>query len=192
MAVQSVMLPLGTPLPQFSLPDAVSGATFSSEDFAGKPLLLTVICNHCPFVVHVKEELVRVGKELAAQGFSVVAVSSNDVSTYPSDGPEKMKADAEEYGYPFPYLFDESQALAQALHAMCTPEFYLFDAQGTLTYRGRLDGSTPGNGVPVTGSELRQAAAALLAGSAPVEPQHPSIGCSVKWKQGNVPAYFET
>jgi peroxiredoxin len=184
------MLPLGSPLPTFSLPDAVSGDTISSESLAGKPVLLTVICNHCPFVVHIKEELVRVGNELAQKGVAMVAISSNDVSTHPTDGPEQMKADAEKYGYPFPYVFDESQVLAQTLRAMCTPEFYLFDSEGKLVYRGRLDASSPGNGLPVTGDELRAAVDALLSGKAPIEPQHPSRGCSVKWKEGNVPGYF--
>lgn len=191
MAVTSAMLPLGTVLPTFSLDDTVSGETISSRDLAGKPALLTLICNHCPFVVHVKEELVRVGKELDEKGVAMVAISSNDVSTHPTDGPDQMKADAKKYGYPFPYVYDESQALAQALRAMCTPEFYLFDADGKLTYRGRLDASSPGNGLPVTGNELRAAVDALLSGKPPVHPQHPSMGCSVKWKEGNVPGYFD-
>ncbi len=189
MAVTSTMLPLGTPLPEFALPDVVSGATVFSADMAGKPTLLMVICNHCPYVVRMKAELARLGREILERGVGVLAISANDAGRYPDDGPAQMKADAEGFEYPFPYLFDEQQTVASALQAMCTPEFYLFDADGKLTYRGRFDDSTPGNGKPVTGADLMGAVAALLSGAPPVDSQFPSMGCSVKWKPGRVPSY---
>lgn len=189
MAVTSTMLPLGTKMPAFSLTDVVSGDTVSSSSLAGKSTLLMVICNHCPFVVRMKAELAEYCREFSGRGVSVVALSSNDATKYPADGPEQMKADAEKFGYPFPYLYDEKQEVAAALEAMCTPEFYLFDEAGKLTYRGRLDDSTPGNGKEVTGADLKSAVEALLSGAPPIQPQLPSMGCSVKWKPGREPSY---
>ena len=176
------MLPLGTSLPGFSLVNATTGELVESASLGGVPVLLTVICNHCPYVVRIKDALAELGRETAAQGVKMVAISSNDAVTYPADGPAAMKADAEKYGYTFPYLFDETQDLARALQAMCTPEFYLFDAAGQLTYRGRLDASSPGNQEPCDGKELRAAITALLSGAPPIEPQLPSRGCSIKWR----------
>lgn len=179
----STMLDLGTPAPDFSLPDSFSGRTVSLGDFAGQPLLVMFISNHCPFVLHVREELRALGRDYPGR---VVAIASNDISTHPQDGPLKMK----EEGYPFPYLFDESQAVAKAYRAACTPDFFLFDGEHRLVYRGQLDGSRPGNGIPVTGSDLRAAFAAVLAGSPVSGEQKPSLGCNIKWKKGNEPGYY--
>lgn len=184
------MLPLGSRLPEFSLPDSASGALFSSAMLQGRPALLMVLCNHCPYVVHIKRELPRLTQDFIDRGVGVVALSANDVEKYPADGPAQMKADAEVFGYPFPYLYDEEQTLAAALQAACTPEFYLFGADGKLFYRGRLDNSTPGNGKDVTGLELSSAVDALLSGAPPIEPQFPSMGCSLKWKADRVPGYL--
>lgn len=189
MAVQSNMIPLGTQMPQFSLVDVVSGSPFASTSLAKRNSLICVICNHCPYVVRMKEQFAGLSRNLIARGINVVAVSANDVTTHPEDGPEYMKVDAQKFSYPFPYLYDEDQELAAALGAMCTPEFYLFDAQGELVYRGRLDDSTPGNGKPVTGADLKRAVDALLSGEPPIEPQLPSMGCSVKWKADRLPAH---
>ena len=185
------MLALGTDAPDFSLPDTVSGATVSLSDYADKTgLLVMFICNHCPYVKHVREELARLGKDYADSALGIVAISSNDVDAFPADSPEAMKAEAEEFGYVFPYLFDESQAVAAAYTAMCTPDFFLFGPDKTLVYRGRLDESRPDSGIPVTGADLRAAIDAVLAGETVPEEQLPSMGCSIKWKPGNTPAYF--
>ena len=189
MAASSSMLALGTPLPSFSLPDVTTGQVISSATLRGAITIVAFICNHCPYVVHVQRELARLGLHAAEHGVKMVAVSSNDVSAYPEDGPEQMAAEARRAGYPFPYLYDESQTVARAFAAVCTPELYLFDASGTLRYRGRLDDSTPKNGRPVTGRDARAAVDALLAGAEPSTEQHPSIGCSIKWKAGNEPSY---
>lgn len=179
----STMLELGTKAPEFSLPDSASGKIFSLQQFSGKPLLVMFISNHCPFVLHVREELKALGRDYAGM---VVAIGSNDISTHPADGPDKMPAE----GYPFPYLFDQTQAVAKSYQAACTPDFFLFDKAHRLAYRGQLDGSRPGNGVPVSGSDLRAAFDALIAG-APVNPeQKPSLGCNIKWKAGNEPSYY--
>ena len=188
MAVTSQMLALGTPLPAFSLPDTVSSRTVSSAELTGKPSVVMFICNHCPYVKHIQSGLTAFGRTCAEQGVAVVAISSNDPATYPDDAPDKMKAEAKEAGYPFPYLFDESQAVAKAFNAACTPELYIFDAQGKLAYRGQFDEARPKNSVPVTGADARRAIEALLAGKAPNPDQKPSIGCSIKWKPGNAPA----
>ncbi|HET6425928.1 MAG TPA: thioredoxin family protein [Planctomycetaceae bacterium] len=186
----STMLPLGTKAPAFSLPN-VDGKTVSLADFAGsKGLLVMFICNHCPFVKHLRDALAAFGKEYQAKGLKVVAISSNDVATHPDDGPEQMKAEAKSAGYTFPYLFDESQAVAQAYKAACTPDFFLFDANMALVYRGQFDNSRPGNGKPVTGADLRTAADRVLSGQSPLIEQRPSIGCNIKWKTGAEPAYF--
>lgn len=185
------MLQLGTEAPDFNLVDTVSGDKFSLGDYAEKRALLVMfISNHCPYVKHVRGELARLGADYNDSDLGVVAICSNDVENYPDDSPEAMKAEAETHGYPFPYLFDEDQSVAAAYRAMCTPDFFLFDGDRKLVYRGRLDESRPDSGIPVTGRELRAAIEAVLAdGEVPAD-QHPSMGCSIKWKPGNQPAYF--
>lgn len=182
----SSMLPLGTPLPSFRLPDP-SGRIYASADFAGAPLLVMVLCNHCPYVKHVAAGVAEFAREYGAKGLAMVAINPNDAEAYPDDAPPRMAEEAKRRGYVFPYLCDESQAVAKALAAACTPEFYLFDREGRLAYRGRFDGSTPGNDVPVTGGELRAACDAVLAGRPAPTEQRPSVGCSIKWKAGNAP-----
>ena len=186
----STMLPLGTAAPDFSLPN-LDGRLLSLGDVAGeKETVVMFICNHCPFVKHVADQLAVLGRDYLPRGIGVVAISSNDVSTHPADSPEQMVHEAEERGYLFSYLYDETQEVAQAYHAACTPDFYLFDAGRALVYRGQLDPSRPGSDVPVTGSDLRAAIEALLAGQPPVAEQIPSLGCNIKWKPGNEPPYF--
>jgi len=185
----SQMLPLGTAAPDFSLPDT-DGNAVSLADFSGKPLLVAFICNHCPFVIHVRECLAKLGSEYQSKGVAVVGISSNDVSTHPGDSPEKMRDEKAGAGYTFPYLYDESQEVAKAYSAACTPDFFLFDADHKLVYRGQLDDSRPDGGIPVTGEDLRGALDALLAGESIPSEQKPSIGCNIKWKAGNEPAYF--
>jgi len=185
------MLALGTEAPDFSLPDTVSGETISLADVAGHDgVLVMFICNHCPYVRHVRSELARLGEDYADSGIGMVAISSNDISAYPTDSPEAMKAEAEQHGYRFPYLYDEEQTAAAAYSAMCTPDFFLFDSDLRLVYRGRLDASRPNSGIPVTGEDLRAAMDALIAGEPISDEQFPSMGCSIKWKSGNQPAYF--
>ena len=178
----STMLPLGTRAPDFTLPDTVSGASLSRDAARGPAgLLVMFICNHCPYVQHVNAELVRLGREVAPKGLGVVAISSNDVAAYPEDAPDAMREHAARAGYPFPYLYDATQDVARAYAAACTPDFFLFDRALHLVYRGRLDDSTPGNGRPLTGRDLRDAIDALLAGR-PIGPdQQPSMGCNIKW-----------
>ena len=179
----SNMLPLGTEAPDFSLPDTVSGKELSLADVAGSTgTLVMFICNHCPFVKHVDGELVRLSKDYASKGIGFVAISSNDVENYPQDGPALMKQEAAKVGYDFPYLYDESQDVAKAYDAACTPDFYLFDGRKRLVYRGQIDGSRPGNGHPVNGEDMREALDALIAGTALPEEQRPSLGCNIKWK----------
>jgi peroxiredoxin len=183
------MLPLGTSAPDFHLPDA-SGRIVSRDQFASSPALLVMfLCNHCPYVKHVAEEVVRLASEYQARGVAVVAISSNDVAQYPEDGPAQMAEVAAAMGATFPYLYDESQDVAKAYHAACTPDFFLFDADRRLVYRGQLDGARPGNDVPVTGRDLRAALDAVGAGERVPEPQLPSLGCSIKWKPGNEPVF---
>jgi len=183
----STMLELGTRAPQFSLP-GTDGKTVSLDDFAkAQALLVMFLCNHCPYVKHVQSGLAKVTADLAKRGVGVVAISSNDVSTHPDDSPELMKVEKERAGYVFPYLYDESQKVAQAYHAACTPDFFLFDAARKLVYRGQMDSSRPGNGVEVTGEDLRAAVDALLAGKPVAKEQRPSIGCGIKWKPGMEP-----
>lgn len=185
----SQMLPLGTPAPSFSLPDP-SGALHSLDDASGSQAYLVMfICNHCPFVIHVADELARIGKDFQAKNVAVFAINSNDAKNYPTDGPKPMREMSAERGYTFPYLIDAEQNVAKAYHAACTPDFYLFDANRKLVYRGQLDGSRPGNSVPVDGRDLRRALNAALAGEPVPEDQVPSIGCSIKWIAGNGPAY---
>jgi peroxiredoxin len=184
---------LGMALPPFALPDTTRpGQTVRDSDFAGAPAVLVMfICNHCPFVVHVRAELARLGRDYRARGVAVVAISSNDVQAYPDDSPERMALEARAAGYEFPYLFDESQQVARAFRAACTPDFFLFDAKRRLFYRGQLDDSRPtkyvGRDIPVTGRDLRAAVEAVLAGEPAPEPQLPSMGCNIKWKPGNEP-----
>jgi len=186
------MLDLGTPLPSFSLPD-FNGKVVSDADFKGsKALLVAFICEHCPFVRHVRSEFARFAKEYDAKGLKVVAIMSNSIEEFPQDGPEGMKKEAQEAGYVFPYLFDKDQNVAKAFKAACTPDLFLFDSNRRLVYRGQFDGSRPKNNVPVTGADLRAAADAVLSGNAPSETQRPSMGCNIKWYPGNEPAYFTT
>ncbi len=186
----STMLPLGTEAPNFSLPDC-DGQMVSREDFRGRQgLLVMFICNHCPYVKHVAPELARLADEYQSRGVGVVAISSNDVASHPEDSPEMMKREAAQQGYHFPYLYDESQSVAQAYKAACTPDFYLFDGDLKLVYRGQLDDTRPKQGVDPHGADLRAALDALLAGQALPEQQKPSIGCNIKWKSGAEPQYF--
>lgn len=174
----------GTEAPSFTLPDTVSGKALKLSDLKGTHgTAIFFICNHCPFVLHVNEELVRMAKEYAEKGIAFVAISSNDVETHPQDGPEFMKAHAVEQGYPFPYLYDESQEVAKAYDAKCTPDLYLFDAGLRSVYHGQLDDSRPGNEIPVSGKDFRNAMDQLLAGNDPIAEQKPSIGCGIKWKK---------
>lgn len=182
-ATSSTMLPIGTSAPDFELPDTVSGKTLSLTELAGeKGTLVMFICNHCPYVKHVNAELVRIAEEYQKQGVSFIAISANDVENYPDDAPDKMKEHAAKEGYPFPYLYDESQEVAKAYQAACTPDFFLFDAAKKCFYRGQLDRSRPKNDIPVTGVDLRNALNILLMGGKPPEKQVPSIGCNIKWK----------
>lgn len=179
----SNMLPLGTQAPDFELFDTVSGTHLSLEDLKGpKGTVIMFICNHCPFVIHVNEQLVAIANSYKQRGIGFAAISSNDIVNYPQDAPELMKETAQRLGYPFPYLYDETQEIARAYDAACTPDFYLFDRALSLVYRGQLDHSRPGNGIPVTGSDLRAALEHLLKGEKIPEPQKPSIGCNIKWK----------
>ncbi len=186
----STMLPLGTEAEDFSLTN-IDGRTLSFADVAGeRGTVLMFICNHCPFVKHVANELAAIGYEYMPKGVGMVAINSNDVSAHPADSPEQMIHESEQRGYSFPYLFDETQEVAKAYGAACTPDFYLFDGNHKLVYRGQLDGSRPDSGVPVTGEDLRKAIDALLESRSLPQPQHPSIGCNIKWRPGNEPQYF--
>ncbi|HSM59585.1 MAG TPA: thioredoxin family protein [Longimicrobiales bacterium] len=187
----STMTPLGTRVPDFSLPEPATGRTVSRSDFAGAPGLLVIfMCNHCPFVKHVANELARFGREYGQKGLAIVGISANDPATHPADGPAEMAKEVEKRGYTFPYLFDESQDVAKAFRAACTPDFFLYDAHGALAYRGQFDDSRPSLDVPVTGRDLRAACDAVLAGATPDPDQRPSLGCNIKWRVGNAPDYF--
>jgi peroxiredoxin len=180
----SAMLPLGTKAPQFRLPDP-HGKLVSSEDFQGAPALLVVfLCNHCPYVKHVQSTFAALAKEYQARGARIVGISSNDIEAFPEDGPEKMAEEIVSAGYAFPYLYDESQEVAQVFRAACTPDFFLFDRDARLVYRGQFDGSRPKNNVPVTGADLRAALDAVLEGRPVSRDQRPSVGCNIKWKDG--------
>jgi len=186
----STMLPLGTQAPSFSLPDTEGNQVLLS-DFAGSQALLIVfMCNHCPYVKHVAEQLKTLSDDYMSRGVAVVGISSNDADKYPEDAPAAMADEKAARGYPFPYLFDGDQSVAQAYAAACTPDFYLFDGDMKLVYRGQLDSSRPKTDIPVTGEDLRAALDAVLAGQAPSGQQTPSIGCNIKWKEGNEPPYF--
>ncbi len=186
----STMLPLGTVAPPFRLPD-VDGKLVSLNDFVGKKGLVVIfMCNHCPFVKHVAPEIVRVSKDYQAQGIGFVGISSNDVEHYPEDAPDKMKQEAAMQGYSFPYLYDADQSIAKAYRAACTPDFFVFNAEFQLVYRGQLDDSRPKSDRPLNGQDLRSALDQLIAGQAVSGDQKPSIGCNIKWKQGAEPEYF--
>jgi peroxiredoxin len=185
----STMLPLGTPALDFSLPDT-DGRIVTLSDFKDAPALLVIfMCNHCPYVQHVRAELARMCRDFQARGVAVVGINSNDVTDYPDDSPDRMREEVVDAGYTFPYLYDESQEVAQAYEAACTPDFFLFDKQRRLVYRGQMDDSRPGNGKPVTGADLRAAVNALLTGRPIPEDQRPSMGCNIKWKHSNEPAH---
>jgi len=188
----STMLPLGTAAPEFSLPDTVSGKTMTLASVAGKKALLVIfLCNHCPYVKHLKSGLAQLGKDYAGRDLAIVGISANDPVSHPDDAPAKLAADAKASGYAFPVLFDETQKVAQSYQASCTPDFFVFDAARKLAYRGQFDDSRPGNGKPVTGSDLRAALDAVLDGKPAASKQQPSIGCNIKWRAGNEPAYFK-
>ncbi|MEM8835216.1 MAG: thioredoxin family protein [Planctomycetota bacterium] len=180
-------LEIGSQAPDFSLPN-IDGADVSLRDFAGKPVVVMFICNHCPFVKHLADALASFGRDVQSKGVGVVAISSNDVENYPDDSPEKMKEEAERVGYTFPYVFDESQDVAKQYHAACTPDFFVLDASHRLAYAGQFDDARPGNEEPVTGNDLRHAVNAVLNGETPGRGK-PSIGCNIKWKPGNAPTY---
>ncbi|MFM8704735.1 MAG: thioredoxin family protein [Planctomycetia bacterium] len=188
----STMLPLGTQAPAFELPNIDGRLVSLAEAAGGKGTVVMFICNHSPFVKHVADQLAALGRDYLPRGVRFVAISSNDVSSHPADSPEQMVREAEERGYPFPYLYDETQEVAKAYHAACTPDFYLFDAGRSLVYRGQLDASRPGSDIPVTGGDLRAAIDSLLAGRPPVADQKPSIGCNIKWKAGHEPPSFHS
>jgi peroxiredoxin len=179
----STMISLGTKAPEFTLPDTVSGKNLSLQNLKSeKGTLIMFICNHCPFVKHVNAELVKLASDYIPKGISFIAISSNDVSTHPDDSPDKMKQVAKELGYPFPYLYDESQNVARTYDAACTPDFFIYDKNLKLVYRGQLDDSRPSNGIPATGKDIRSALDNLLAGKEISSEQKPSIGCNIKWK----------
>lgn len=186
----STMLALGTSAPDFSLPDVVAGKSVSLASFADQQALLVMfICQHCPYVKHVKEELAKIGKDYQESDLGIVAISANDAANYPGDAPEQLKEMAIALGFTFPFCYDESQEVAKAYTAACTPDFFLFDRDRKLVYRGQLDDSRPGNGLPVTGKDLRGAIDLALAGQPISADQKPSIGCNIKWKPGNEPGY---
>lgn len=187
----STMLPLGTKAPNFELIN-VDGSTVALSDFADAPALVVIfMCNHCPFVIHIATGLAQFAAEYQRRGVAVVGINSNDTSNHPEDSPERMVHEVEERGYSFPYLFDEDQSVAKAYHAACTPDFYVFDRNQELVYRGQFDSSRPQSDIPVTGEDLRRAVDAVLAGQAVPEPHRPSLGCNIKWKAGQEPQYFD-
>ena len=192
----STMLPLGTPAPHFRLPDTRAGMgdpLMSLDDFAEAPaLLVAFICNHCPFVKHVRDSFVALAREYRDRSVAVVAISANDAESYPQDGPQRMGEEAATYDYGFPYLYDETQQVARSYRAACTPDFFVFDKARRLVYRGQMDDSRPGNGLPVDGRDLRAALNAVLAGAPVPDRQKPSIGCNIKWKPGNEPDYSQS
>lgn len=185
------MLELGTSAPKFELEDLISGETITPDAAAGpKGLLVMFICRHCPYVKHVQDELAKIGKDYEDSGVGIVAISSNEIENYPDDAPDSLREQAREAGFNFPYCFDETQEVAKAYTAACTPDFFLFDADMKLVYRGQLDESRPGNDKPVTGRDLRAALDAVVAGKSVDQDQKPSAGCNIKWKSGNEPPYF--
>ena len=190
MAAASMMLPLGTPAPPFALRDVLSGQVYSLDSCTGKAALLVMfLCRHCPYVEHVQHEIAKIGQDYADTGLGIIGISSNDPAHYPDDAPERLKDMAQQLKFRFPLCFDDTQEVAKVYKAACTPDFYLFDAQRRLVYRGQLDDSRPGNKKPVTGRDLRAAIDAVLAGTRVDSNQKASIGCSIKWKPGNAPPY---
>lgn len=190
VAVNSTMLPLGTQAPDFELPDGDGRMVSLGAVAAGGPVLVAFVCNHCPYVRHIGPTFGRVADELADMGVAVVGVNSNDIEHYPEDGPQEMLVAAQEWGWAFPYLLDEDQSVAKAYRAACTPDLFLFDADSKLVYRGQFDSSRPRNDLPIDGADLLAAARAVVAGEPVPEPQVPSIGCNIKWKEGNEPDWF--
>lgn len=186
----STMLALGTSAPDFSLPEPATGKTVALKDFQGQPLLVAFICNHCPYVLHIQTVFAGMAAEYQAKGVAVVAINANDVANYPDDSPEKMRQQVKDVPYTFPYLFNETQQVAKAYQAACTPDFFLFDANHQLYYRGQFDDARPRNDIPVTGKDMRAALDSLLAGIAAPENQLASLGCNIKWRVGNEPEYF--
>lgn len=193
-ATESTMLELGVRAPDFKLLNtnpAVATKTVSLVDYSGaKALLVMFVCNHCPYVIHLRDALVSLANDYASEGLEVVAISSNSAQSHPQDGPDAMREEAQTYSFPYAYLYDESQAVAKAYKAACTPDFYLFDGGHKLAYRGRFDGSRPKNDIPVTGDDMRRAVETVLAGHTPAAEQIPSMGCNIKWAPGNEPEYF--
>ena len=190
--VPSTMLPLGTRAPGFSLPQPFTGRTVSLSDFGGAPaLLVAFLCNHCPYVKHIADHFAALAGDFQMDGAAVVGINSNDVTTHPADGPDEMKGEVKLRGYTFPYLFDETQEVAKAYRAACTPDFFLFNADRRLAYRGQFDATRPGSKEIVTGRDLQRAMKAVLAGEKPSADQVPSIGCNVKWRRGNEPDWWE-
>jgi peroxiredoxin len=186
----STMLPLGMTAPDFKLPDT-DGKIVSLADFKDKTALAVIfMCNHCPYVIHIRSGLAQLARDYTLRGVAIVGINSNDVKNYPADSPAKMKDEVKTVGYTFPYLYDETQSVAKSYRAACTPDIFLFDRGRRLVYRGQFDASRPGNGIPVTGKDLRAALDAVLAGKPASEPQAASIGCNIKWKAGNEPDYF--
>jgi len=190
MAIANAEVPLGTPAPDFELKDVRTGKTVRKADFAGRPLLVVFMCNHCPYVKHVEKKLVELANQLQDEGIGVVAISANDPVAYPDDAPDQLAAQAERLGMRFPYLFDETQEVAKAYRAATTPDLFLFDREHRLFYRGRFDAARPKQPTPVTGEDLLGAVRRLVKGEAPPDPQYPSVGCSIKWKPGNQPDYY--
>lgn len=187
-ATPSTMIPLGTTAPDFTLPDTVSGKVLSLQLLkSDKATVIMFICNHCPFVKHIRKELAALARNYQPKGISFIAISSNDIENYPDDSPEKMALEAKAAGYTFPYLYDETQTVAKAYDAACTPDFYIFDKTLTCVYRGQLDDSRPGNSIPVTGKDIREALDAILTGRPVSKDQKPSIGCNIKWKKADYP-----
>jgi thiol-disulfide isomerase/thioredoxin len=186
----STMLPLGTPAPDFDLFEPATGRTRALASFTSPTLVVMFICNHCPFVIHVRDGITRLAEDYARRGVDFVAINSNDVEAYPQDGPDRMAELVREAGWSFPFLLDAMQEVGKAYRAACTPDFFVFDAERKLRYRGQLDDSRPSNGRPVTGADLRAAIDAVMAGRPAAAEQRPSIGCNIKWKPGNEPDYF--
>ncbi len=186
----STMLELGTPAPPFSLPEPDSGNRVNLSDFNGKPLLVAFSCNHCPYVLHIIDSFAEFAGDAQQRGLAVIMINSNDVTGFPADSPEKMIELGRKHGFKFPYLYDQSQQVAIAYQAACTPDFFLFDAAHELVYRGQYDGSRPGNNVTVSGKNMKAAVEALLGGTEPPDEQIPSVGCNIKWRSGNAPDYL--
>ncbi len=186
----STMLEIGTKAPGFNLPNPTSGNNVTLSDFKGRPLLIVFSCNHCPYVIHILKSFTEYANAAQQQGLSVVMINANDVSNYPDDSPEKMVELCRDYGFEFPYLYDESQSVAIAYRAACTPDFFLFNNHCELVYRGQYDDSRPGNNALITGQDLKTASTALLSGSPVPAQQSPSMGCNIKWRPGNEPEYF--